>query len=107
MGKRKGFYKVQLEEMDHVELFQDNVERVLGPILSSEIWDGVLLRDVYLETGTVQRIKHRLGRDIVGYVVVMKDTNASIWDEQTNNTQRDLFLNLQTSADCKVSIWVF
>jgi hypothetical protein len=107
VGKRKGFYAISIDNFDQVELFQDSVGRALNPILSSEIWDGVLLRDVYLEAGVLARIKHRLGRELVGYIVVQKNANASIWDEQSTNNQRDLFLNLQTSADCKVSIWVF
>lgn len=81
---------------------QDNIARVLDLVLKIPILDGVHVQSVEIEpTGT--RVQHRLGRLPIGWFITSQNANAVIW--QTNIG--DLYLELQSSAQVEVDLWVF
>lgn len=85
----------------NLDAVQDNVLQFANQLLPVQLLNGILLTDVELSGSTA--VSHRLGRIPVGYIVVNRDANASIW---TNSIDAQ-FLNLQTSATVTVSLWVF
>jgi ATP-dependent protease ClpP protease subunit len=96
--------KVKDSELSSV---QDNVIRSVAPILQKVIIDGQILEDISIATGAVRNISHGLGRPITGYFIMKRNANAQIWDSEATNTQKDIYLKLNSSANCIVSIWVF
>lgn len=71
------------------------------------IIDGILLPSIVLTSGAANIIPHKLSRPLIGYIITLRSADCSIWDEQSTNTQKDTYLNLQTSANVTVDIWVF
>jgi hypothetical protein len=103
----KPFKDVHIEEDDihgSVERLSDSIRRALSGITQSDIISGSLLTDISLSTAA-RRIEHKLGRKPLGYIVVKRDANAVIYDE--DEQRQDLFLNLIASADVTISLWVF
>lgn len=90
-----------------LQKIQDNISRVLDVITKKPIIDGMLLTDIFLTATTPLSISHLLGRKLVGYIVVLKDATADIWDLQSSNTLPDKFLVLESSANTTITIWVF
>lgn len=84
---------------------QDSAESSLKSILSKEIIDGVLIEDVILVAGQDNLVAHKLGRTPRGYLVVRCSSQASVWDSEP--VYPDKFLELQSSANIIVSLWIF
>lgn len=72
----------------------------LNPILQ-----GNLVRDIPLANGA-NTVEHLLGRKYIGYIVTRITANTVVW-ETTTNTQKDLFIILNTSALCTADIYFF
>lgn len=104
-GRVRAFKKLGISEED--SKFQDNVNETFGSILGSQILDGVLLTDIELTTGVSNNIEHKLGREIIGYIIVKKNANSIIWDSQDTNKLSNLTLVLNCSANVKISLWIF
>lgn len=83
------------------------IKLILEEITAKKLIDGSLLTGVALTTGSANNVPHKLGRDIVGYLITQRSADCRIWDGQLTNTQKDKFLILQTSANVTVDIWVF
>lgn len=98
----KKFKKITSEQADS-NAIQDNVEEVVNPIISKAIIDGILLKDISLETGKLNNINHKLGRRPLGYIIVKKNANSNIYEQDINAKT----LNLNCTANTTVSIWVF
>lgn len=79
---------------------------ILNPVIACPIINGLLLEDISLETGA-NVINHKLGRKLIGWIIVRQNADASIYDMQEFNQMPQLTLNLTSSADCNVSLWVF
>ena len=90
-----------------VNQLQENVEQVLSPIVDKEILDGILIKDVQLITGQLNKINHLLGKRLTGYTVVRQNANATIWDSQDLSLSQSRTLTLNCSANVKISLWVF
>jgi hypothetical protein len=88
-----------------IEKLQSNVEAALAPILRSAIANGTLITGVSLSTGKVNQVEHGLTRAYNGYIIVDQNTNANVWTANSDLPQR--FINLNCSANVRVSIWVF
>lgn len=88
------------------QVFQ-RIKLILEEITNKRLIDGALLTGVSLTTGVDNIITHKLGRPIVGYIITQKSADCRIWDNQLTNEQKDKFLNLETSANVTVDIWVF
>ena len=98
----KGFKTISSDD-PVLQRVQDNISTVVSQIVDKAVLDGVLLKDVYLTTGSVHVISHKLGREPLGYICVKKNANSTIWESAI--TSRTLSLNC--SANVTVSLWVF
>ncbi len=96
---------ISAEDKD-VNKVQDNINTSLSAVLSKEIVDGILLKEVDLVTGT-NVISHKLNRKIEGWIIVRKRATADIWDSQDSSNTRDRTLTLESSADVTVDLWIF
>lgn len=77
----------------------------LNKILSIEMLDGLKISSVSLKANTELQIPHKLGREYLGYLITSKNANANVWTSSTDN--KDKYLNLTSSADVTVDIWVY
>lgn len=89
-----------------IRSLQDAVGFVLQDIVSKDILDGQILSDVELTTAP-KYIDHGLGREIRGYIVVMKDADESVWDNQKINQTPQSNVLLIASGAVTVTLWVF
>lgn len=105
-GQRLRDYKKIKSDDDVLNRVQDQIAYSIAQLIRTEPLDGRLIPNVSLTAGA-NSVEHKLGRDLRGWIVVRKRANANIWDEQDSNTRSSLFLNLQTSADVTVDLWVF
>lgn len=87
--------------------FQDNVETSFSEIMSKDILNGVLIKNVVLVSGQNNIISHKLERELQGFVVVRQRANSIIWDSQDSNTLKKLTLILNCSANVEIDIWCF
>lgn len=86
---------------------QDNVAKVVDPLLRNPLIDGRLIEGVVLGAATAE-INHGLGRTLKGWFVTRRPANVSVWDvDQDANRQRSKTLKLQASAAVTVDIYVF
>ena len=96
-------YKKLHSEDNVIRQLQDNIEVVISPIIDSAIIDGVLLKNIHLTTGSIDVVSHKLGRTPLGYLIVKRSAESTIWESETNKRS----INLNCSANVTVSIWVF
>ena len=97
------FNKVRTED-DNLRRVQDNIEAPLKDISSKTILDGQLLTGIKLTASLPNQVAHKLGRKPVGWIVSGLTENATIWEVKKPSS---LFLYLEPSADCTLSLWVF
>jgi len=102
----KKFERIRVEDED-ANRIQDKIEKFSRQFPNKEIIDGLLIKDISLTVGLVNEIDHKLGRELIGYIVVGKSAAAIISDDQANNTRKDKTLKLNTSALATVNLWVF
>lgn len=88
-----------------VRQLQDAVGLVFQDISGRQLIDGHLIEDLVIKAGTPLNVEHKLQRNFIGYVIVRRDANATIWDSVNNLPYSILTLN--SSADVKVTLWVF
>lgn len=84
---------------------QDNVNSAFIPLQSAQIINGQVLKGILLTTGQDNPVSHKLGRELVGYIVIKKNANADVWD--STSATPTLTVVLQTSANCTVDLYVF
>lgn len=86
---------------------QSNVARVVEPIASNPIVDGITLYSVVLTSGA-NTVYHKLDRKLQGWFPVRWHGGwAQIYDTQDANTQPALTLLLNASAGVTVDLYVF
>ena len=102
-----GMFKKIVTTAFELNQVQENVDRALRPILRSPLLFGVLMRGQLLASASVTRVQHGLGRVPLGWVVVGKNANATIWESTSDNSFRERSLQLECSTDVTASIWVF
>ena len=86
---------------------QERLGRSINPVVNKAIIDGELLEDLDITTGQANLVNHRLDRPLVGWIAVRKSANAVLWDEQATNEDDRRTLDLRSSANVTVSLWVF
>lgn len=87
--------------------FENLVREALGPIIRSNVIDGVLLSGVALKSGQANPVNHGLGRVLQGWIIVGKSSSADIWDSQASNDLPSRTVLLNCSADVTVNLWCF
>ena len=88
-------------------LFQDNIEVQFNQIITKELLDGQILTQVTLIPGKINRVQHKLGRQIEGWTIVRKRADARVWDVQDCEGNKSVYLALIVSHEVEVDIWVF
>ena len=102
LNKLKTFTCVDSE----VSRFQSFVFDFTSQLTSKPQLDSRIIEGVELVSGTAKQIEHKLGRKLLGWQIIDIDSNANVWQPATA-TNKELFLKLQSSANCKISILVF
>lgn len=103
------FKKIQFEKLDKdlIDRFQSNVDTVISTLPTITILDGQLLKNIKLDSSAPNSVLHKLGRELIGYIIVGKSANCDIWDSQNANTLKDKYLILNCTSDVTVNLWVF
>ena len=86
---------------------QYRLEETLRPVTSSSIVNGRLIEDVSLASGTTSKIAHKLGRSIIGWIVVGKNAAQHVYDENSGKSDLSTYLHLTASGTVTVNVWVF
>lgn len=89
-----------------LDLMQTKWASQINPILSNPIINGLQLTSIKLINGS-NSVNHLLGRNLQGYFITNKNDFADIYDTQSTNQTPDLTLNLFSSANVTVSLWVY
>lgn len=89
-----------------LSLLQTQWAQRLNPVLALPLLAQNTLKNVSLLTGT-NNINHMLGRPLQGWFLIRKRADASIYDDQDNNSSPQRTLILVTDADVSVDIVVF
>lgn len=83
---------------------QSNVEAAFGNLSKSLLLDGVYLENVTVGTTDTQ-VAHKLNRAYRGYIVCKNDSFCELKVVSTGN--QALFVTLQSTVPCTVSLWIF
>lgn len=89
-----------------LNLVQQNLVRTLNPIYNTQTLGGTILQNIPLKAGA-NSINHKLGRNLVGWQLTRIRAASTIFDTQDTNKTPDLTLNLNSSADVIVDLYVF
>lgn len=100
------FDKVQTLDRP-LNMIQDSLEKTLNPVFDNPLMSGQLLKNIALTTGN-NSINHKLGRKLVGWFVTrVRDVPATLYDTQDSNPLPNLTLDINSSADIVLDIYVF
>lgn len=105
-GSLSDFKKVGSSNQE-LNKVQQNVENALSTIIRKPIIDGILLKNVCLEPSISNEVKHSLGREPLGWIVVRLRADARIWDVQDYNRNPSKTLSLAASHSVTVDLWIF
>ena len=105
----KAFRKIRVKEQQ-LDDVQTNIANTLSPVLKSLIIDGVLVKDIVLANG-VNRVNHTLGRVPEGWLIVDRNTAATVFKtvptSAANTITDSSTISLTSSGAVTVSIWFF
>lgn len=80
---------------------------ILNKFVDLPLLQGIQLKNISLVTGA-NVINHKLGRAPQGYIVTRFQVAGSlIYDTQATNQMPELTLNLTSSANTTVDLWVY
>ena len=102
----KDFQSVSSRDPD-VKNLQYRLEETLRPVTGSFIVDGRMIEDIDLASGTTSKIAHKLGRKLVGWIVVSKNAAQHVYDVNSGKTDLNLYIHLTASGTTTVNVWVF
>ena len=83
-----------------------NLDSIFQSLLKRVQLDSVVLQDIPLTAG-VNQIPHGLGRTLTGWKVIRLSGAAVIYDQQATNPNPQLYLILNSSIGCNVSLEVY
>jgi myo-inositol-1-phosphate synthase len=79
----------------------------LNPILTNPISNGILIKGINLVAGA-NVVNHKLGRKLQGWIVTRWNGGvANVYDTQDSNQMQQLTLNLNSSANVSIDLYVF
>lgn len=99
------FARVQTPDVT-LQRLQENVSKAVDPIVRNPVTNGNVLTGVIIGTGGTS-VSHKLGRPLLGWMVVRQRAQADVWDEQDDNDRPELTLDLKASATVTVDLYVF
>ena len=86
---------------------QDNIVSAIDSITATPFLGGVMLDGIVLYAGKLNEISHKLGKVPGGWFLLDKNAQADVWRDPPTNNNASIKLNLRTSADVTVRIWVY
>jgi|WetSurMetagenome_2_1015567.scaffolds.fasta_scaffold703717_2 hypothetical protein len=89
-----------------LSLMQNAWATKLNPLLDHPFFNGHILEKVSLGTGS-NVVNHLLNRKLLGWVIVRRRANATVYDTQDTNALPDKTLTLVASTNVVVDIFVF
>lgn len=89
-----------------LSMMQSNWGAQLNPVLSNPITNGLVLTGVNLSVGA-NVVNHKLSRKLQGWIIIGINAASTIYDTQASNQSPQLTLNLNSSANCIVNLYVF
>ena len=81
----------------------DNSNAFAGSVLAR----ARLIKDVTVTSGQTTVVKHGLGRELSGYIIVLSSVSSTLNDQQSTNTRTTTELWLQTTTTTVVNLLVF
>jgi hypothetical protein len=105
MMGRVNFTQIHSENAEVTRL-QSHIKTTLTPLLELPISDGVLIKNLSIETSDT-RVNHGLGREYEGFVVTRLQSNAVIYESDSTNTDKNLFILLKGSSAATADIYFF
>ena len=66
--------------------------------------NSVVLQDIDLVVGANKTVRHTLGRRPIGWVLIDNTQNAAVWRPEGFSSST---LTLTSSADTRVTVWLF
>jgi hypothetical protein len=107
----KQFKKLNLVSVEDtskiVSKIQENIDSAVAPIQNISILNGVLLKSISLLSSQDNLVEHKLNREPIGFIVVRKRSQSTVWDDNDNNNMKNKFLLLKCSSDVVVDLWIF
>ncbi len=107
------FKKIQVASTEeittkHINAVQDNIAQALGQLLGKDALDLSLLTNQVLSPNTINKIAHKLGRRLTGWMVVRNHGGyAILTDHQDTNPAPELLLYLSSPTLVTVDLLVF
>lgn len=93
------------DDNKNLMLLQNSWSSRLNPVLSNPLAQGVHLTNISLASGN-NTINHKLGRNLVGYIITgMRDAARDIY--QVTSQTPNLTLILHSTGTCTVDLYVF
>ena len=87
---------------------QDNIKRVLDPILANKLLTGALIQSVSCVGGTELQLNHGLGRPPQGYFVTRtQGVNQMTLRESVVQPNSAAYLLVVPSSTGTVDVWVY
>lgn len=86
--------------------FQDAVQEEFRNYERLQILGGVFIKGVAIGTGDTA-VGHGLGREYLGYLVVDRNANATVYTSTTTNHLPERNLILKASSAVTVTLYVF
>ena len=102
----RSFERISVTDPEIQDL-QYRLEETLRPVTSSSVIDGNLIEDISLASGTTSKIAHKLGRKLIGWIIVGKDAAQHVYDVNSGKTDLDTYIHLTAGGTVTVNIWVF
>jgi hypothetical protein len=89
-----------------VDTIQRNVKDFSRQLELNPLLAGIMVKDVALSASSSNTVNHKLGRALIGWIIVRNNANANVWENATQALPARN-ITLETSADCTVSIYIF
>lgn len=99
----RAFRKINVKDRE-LSFVQDAVGAAFVSIQNNPLLNVVLLEGVVLTSGSVNQIDHGLGRNYRFWIPANLNANAVVYESTSDNP--DLYLKLNTTANCTVSLIV-
>lgn len=90
---------------DTIDRNFDDVAQFSASVVASKIADNVVVENVIVGTSATN-IAHGLGRPPIGWVIIDKNANATVW-KPSASPQPSTLLTLQASTQVTISLLIF
>lgn len=86
--------------------FQDNIADVFSYLLGQPLNDYNIVSSLTLGASDTL-VNHGLGRRIIGYIIINRNANETVYTSATSNSNPELFVILKASGTVIVDILFF